>query len=85
MSVIYIPVFESGRRNILEIRPHYSCFMDSSDHHKIFIDGSHYDESQLYKTRDAAERYWAKKYNPPEAHYTVKELVEAWRGGKHNV
>ena len=80
MPTIYIPSYEHGRREILEIVPRWNCFQDRSNPHAIFIDGGHYHENQMFRSREAVSRYWAKMPVPAADRFTVAELVEAWEG-----
>lgn len=82
MPVIYIPSFENGRREILEIRPRWNCFRDCSCPHAVFIDGGHYHETQMFRSREAVSRYWEKLPVPAAERFTVAELVEAWESMK---
>lgn len=78
MPTIYIPIYENGERKILEITPRWNCFIDRSNHHAIFIDGGHYHESQLFRSREAVTRYYSKMPVPAVDYFTVAELVKAW-------
>ena len=82
MPTIYIPSYEHGRREILEIVPRWNCFQDRSNPHAIFIDGGHYQENQMFRSREAVSRYWSKLPVSAADRFTVAELVEAWEGVK---
>lgn len=82
MPVIYIPVYEHGRRTVWKIVPRWNCFADRSNPHAVFIDGYHFHENQMFRSREAVSRHWAKMPVPAADRFTVAELVEAWEGVK---
>lgn len=79
MPTIYIPSYEYGRREILEITPRWNCFADASNPHAIFIDGYHFHEYQMFRSREAVSRYWSKMVVPASDRFTVAELVKSWK------
>lgn len=79
MPTIYIPAFNNGQREIWEVVPHWNCFADASNPHAIFIDGYHFHDYQMFRSREAARRDWEKLYVPAADRFTVMELVQAWK------
>lgn len=76
---IYVPNYNYGRREIMEISPRWRCFADRSNAHAVFIDGYHFHDGQMFRTPEAVWRYWQKMPAHAGDRYTVPEILAAWQ------
>ena len=80
---VYVPVYERGLRRVLEIDGDLLAFIGTSDREVAYWRpgvgywGSIWNADTIYKTEEAAWKYWYRDPISPEEHFIVERRPRA--------